>query len=54
MERIPGSERTRERLKALMEGQSEVEDRRSELARPAARLIIEEGLEAEAKNAVGP
>jgi hypothetical protein len=31
MERIPGSERTREKLRALMDGRSEVEDERSEL-----------------------
>jgi hypothetical protein len=33
MERIPASERTREKLKALMEGRREVEDGRSELVR---------------------
>jgi putative transposase len=53
MERIPASERTREKLKALMEGRSEVEDGRSELVRQAARLIIEEALEAEASDALG-
>ena len=53
MDRIPASERTREKLKALMAGQSEIEDGRSELVRLAARLIIEESLEAEAKDAVG-
>jgi len=53
MERIPGSERTRERLKALMNGESESADGRSELVRLAARLIIEEALEGEAKDAVG-
>jgi transposase-like protein len=52
MERIPASERTRERLKALMEGRSEGAGG-SELVRLAARLIIEEALEAEAKDAVG-
>ncbi len=45
MERIPASERTRERLKALMSGEQEVADSRSELVRLAARLIIEEALE---------
>jgi hypothetical protein len=40
MDRIPASERTREKLKALMEGRSEVADGRSELVRLAARLII--------------
>jgi putative transposase len=53
MERIPASERTREKLRALMEGRSEVEDGRSELVRLAARLIIEEALEGEAKDALG-
>lgn len=53
MERIPASERTREKLKALMSGEGEIEDRRSALVRLAVRLIIEEGLEAEIKDAVG-
>jgi putative transposase len=53
MERIPASERTRERLKALMNGESEAADGRSELVRLAARLIIEEALEGEARDAVG-
>src|SRR6476469_4329116 len=38
MERIPASERTRERLKALMGGEGEAGDGRSELVRLAARL----------------
>jgi putative transposase len=53
VERIPASKRTREKLKALMEGRSEVEDGRSELVRLAARLIIEEALEGEARDALG-
>jgi len=53
MERIPTSERTREKLRALMEGRSEVADGRSELVRLAARLIIEEALEGEAGDALG-
>lgn len=53
MDRIPASERTREKLKALMDGRGEGTDERSELVRLAARLIIEEGLEAEATDAVG-
>ncbi len=53
MERIPGSERTREKLRALMDGRSEVADERSELVRLAARLIIEEALEGEARDALG-
>ena len=53
MERIPGSERTRERLKALMDGDGTASDGRSELVRLAARLIIEEALEGEAEDALG-
>ena len=53
MERIPASERTREKLRALMEGGSEAEDGRSALVRLAARLIIEEALEGEARDAFG-
>lgn len=53
MERIPASERTREKLKALMEGRSEATDGRSELLRLAVRLIIEEALEGEAEDALG-
>lgn len=53
MERIPASERTREQLKALMEGRSEASEGRSELVRLAARLIIEEALEGEASDALG-
>jgi transposase-like protein len=53
MERIPASERTRERLKALMEGRSETGEERSELVRLAARLILEEALEGEASDALG-
>lgn len=53
MERIPASERTREKLKALIEGRSEAEDRGSELVRLAARLILEEALEGEARDALG-
>jgi putative transposase len=53
MERIPASERTRENLKALMTGRSEIADGHSELVRLAARLIIEEALEGEARDALG-
>ena len=53
MGRIPASERTRENLKALMTGCSEIADGRSELVRLAARLIIEEALEGEARDALG-
>jgi putative transposase len=53
MERIPASERTREHLKALMEGKSPVSEASCELVRLAARLVIEEALEGEAADALG-
>lgn len=53
MERILASERTRERLKVLMNGERESADGRSELVRLAARLIIEEALEGEARDTLG-
>ncbi len=53
MERIPASERTREQLKALMEGKVEALESNSDLVRLAARLIIEEALEGEAEDALG-
>ena len=52
MERIPASERTREKLKAVIEGTSEGGGT-SELVRLAARMIIEEALEGEARDALG-
>jgi transposase-like protein len=51
--RIPGSERTREALKELIEGRLSSDYGRSELVKLAARLIIEEGLEAEVREALG-
>jgi transposase-like protein len=53
MERRPASERTRERLKAVMGGTSVSGSGSSELVRLAARLIIEEALEGEASDALG-
>jgi putative transposase len=53
MQRIPATERTREKLRELIESRSEVEDGRSELVRLAARLSIEEALEDEASDALG-
>src|SRR5215831_4496530 len=53
MERVPASEGTREKLKAVIEGLSEGGGS-SELVRLAARLIIEEALEGEARDALGP
>jgi putative transposase len=53
MERIPASERTREHLKAQMEGKADAIGSNSDLVRLAARLIIEEALEGEAEDALG-
>ena len=50
MERIPVSERTRGKLRALVDGRSGAEDGRSELVRLTTRLIIEEALEGEARD----
>ena len=51
--RIPGSERTREGLRDLIEGRLSSQTGRSELVRLATRLIIEEGLEAEVRDTLG-
>jgi putative transposase len=51
--RIAASEATRERLQAVMDGKLETADGRSALLRLAARLIVEEALEAEASEALG-
>jgi transposase-like protein len=51
--RIPGSERTREGLRDLIEGRLSSSAGRSELVRLATRLIIEEGLEAEVRDILG-
>ena len=51
--RIPASDRTREALSALIEGRLSSEGGRSELVQLATRLIIEEGLEAEVRDALG-
>ena len=51
--RIQGSERTREALNALIDGRARVADAKSELVRLATRLIIEEGLEGEVRDALG-
>src|SRR5438046_10615341 len=52
MERIPGSERTREKLKAVIGGSNEGGGT-SELVRLAARLVIEEAVEGETRDALG-
>ena len=53
MERIPASERTREKLKRLMDGVDKSGDGGSELVRLAAQLIVEEALEGETRDALG-
>ena len=47
MARVPASERTRNELKEVMAGKTSPD--RSALARQAARLIVEEAMEAEAE-----
>ena len=51
--RVPASMRTRETLSALIEGRLSSPDGRSELVRLATRLILEEALEAETRDALG-
>lgn len=51
--RIPGSMRTRQSLCDLIEGRLSSPDGRAELVRLATRLIVEETLEAESRDAVG-
>ncbi len=51
--RIPGSARTREALNELMDGRLRVENAKSDFLKLATRLIIEEGLEAEVRDALG-
>ena len=51
--RIPGSMRTRQSLSDLIEGRLSSPDGRSELVKLATRLIVEEGMEAESREAVG-
>ena len=50
--RVPGSHRTREALRELMEGRHSEHFGRTELVQLATRLIIEEGLEAEVCDAL--
>ena len=51
--RVPGSERTREVLNELLAGRLQMENAKSEFVKQATRLIIEEGLEAEVRDALG-
>jgi putative transposase len=50
--RVPGSHRTGEALRELMEGRRSESFGRTELVQLATRLIIEEGLEAEVRDAL--
>ena len=51
--RIPAPERTREELRALIDGRLATSGERSALLRLATRLIVEEALEAEVEDALG-
>ena len=51
--RIPASMRTRHSLSELIEGRLASPDGRAELVRLATRLIVEEALEAECRDALG-
>lgn len=53
MERVSASERTREELRALIDGRLGSAASRSDLVRLAVRLIVEEALDAEATDALG-
>ncbi len=53
MERLSAPERTREELRALMNGELGTAAGRSELARLALRLIVEEALEGEVADVLG-
>jgi putative transposase len=52
-ERVPASMRTRQSLSDLIEGRLSSPDGRAELIKLATRLIVEEALEAESRDAVG-
>ena len=53
MERLSAPERTREELRALMNGELGTAARRGDLVRLALRLIVEEALEGEVSDALG-
>jgi putative transposase len=53
MQRLSAPERTREELRALMNGELGTAAGRSDLVRLALRLIVEEALEGEAVDALG-
>ena len=51
--RVPASMRTRESLSDLIEGRLSSADGRAALVKLATRLIVEEALEAESRDALG-
>ena len=51
--RVPGSMRTRQSLSDLIEGRLSSPDGRAELVRLATRLIVDEVLESESRDALG-
>ena len=51
--RVPASMRTRESLSDLIEGRLSSAAGRAELVKLAARLIVEEALEAESRDVLG-
>ena len=53
MPRLSAPERTREELRALMNGDLGTAEGRSDLVRLALRLIVEEALEGEVSDALG-
>ena len=53
MKRVSAPERTRERLRALIEGQLGTAPDRSNLVLLAAQLILEEALEGEVRDEIG-
>lgn len=53
MERIPASQRTREKLKRLMDGVDKSSDGGSALVQLAALLIVEEALEGKTRDVLG-
>src|SRR5689334_25052806 len=53
MQRLSAPERTREELRALMNGDLGTAEGRSDLVRLALRLIVEEALEGEVSDALG-
>ncbi len=53
MKRVSAPERTRERLRAIMDGRLETAPERSSLVLLAAQVILEEALEGEVRDEIG-